>query len=405
MAEPAKTSAQPSAGTSRLGEVARLFLRLGFTAFGGPAAHTALMEDEVVRRRGWIDRQHFLDLLAAINFIPGPNSTELAIHLGLIRAGFAGLVVAGCCFIVPAVLIILPLGWAYVHYATLPAFEPMMAGINAAVVAIVAAACWRFAGPALRDRFTVLLALAAFAVELALQRLPRIQPELIVLALAGLAGAVRHLRGRPKTARTLPIPLLAAGPALGVGGAGLWQLALVFLKIGATLFGSGYVLVTYLQSSVVDQYGWLTGRQLGVAVAVGQFTPGPLTTTATFVGYLRGQALFHNSAGAVAGAFVATLAVFFPSFVFVALLGRLLPYVRANPVVRGALDAMNAAVVALIAVVTVRLGAAALWPINAINVPVAVLSLFALIAWNVNATWLIVAAGLVGIAGKALHIT
>jgi chromate transporter len=391
----------------RLREIALLFLRLGFTAFGGPAAHIAMIEDEVVRRRRWIDRQHFLDLIAAINFIPGPNSTELAIQIGYIRAGFAGLVTAGVCFIVPAVLIILPIAWGYVHYARLPQVQGMLLGVNAVVVAIVANACFRFAQSGIKSRFTLIVALIATVIDGALQRHPRLQPELIVLAGAALAGAWWQLRSRTGGASAGALPLAGAPlrhlflmTASSAGAsAGLLQMAGLFLKIGATLFGSGYVLVSYLQSGVVDHYHWLTQQQLVDAVAVGQFTPGPLLTTATFVGYLRGQQLFGSTGGAVLGAVVATAAIFAPSFVFVALLGPLLPRIRRNPLARGAFDAMNAAVAALIAVVAVRL-ASALWShpasANALTLPLFLLTLVALLRWKVNATWMILLGAVAG---------
>jgi chromate transporter len=400
----------------RIGEVALLFLRLGFTAFGGPAAHIAMIEDEVVRRRKWIDRQHFLDLIAAINFIPGPNSTELAIQLGYIRAGFAGLVVAGVCFIVPAVLIILPIAWAYVHYARLPQVQGMLLGVNAVVVAIVVNACWRFAQSGVKNRFTAVVAAAGIVADAALQRFPWMQPDLIVLAAAALAGILWHARQHKATRQnTAPLivgpllsrstaPLTIAAPA-AAGVAGLLQMAGFFLKVGATLFGSGYVLVSYLQSGVVDRYRWLTQQQLADAIAVGQFTPGPLLTTATFVGYLRGQQLFGDTGGAILGAIVATAAIFAPSFVFVALLGPFLPRVRRNPLARAAFDAMNAAVVALIAVVAVRL-AAALGShhasANALTLPLFLLTLVALLRWNLNATWMILFGAAAGWLGSPL---
>jgi chromate transporter len=383
-----------------------VFTRLGFTAFGGPAAHVAMMEDEVVRRRGWVDHRHFLDLVAAVNFVPGPNSTELAIHLGLIRAGWPGLVVAGACFIVPAVLIILPIAWAYVTYGTGPTADPrvtsMLAAISACVVAIVAVALWRFARSGVTDRFTAAVAALALAGAVALGRYPQLQPELIALAVAAVAGAVWY--GRPRTpggpvAAAAFLPLAAVLPGWGDNVA---RMAAFFLKVGATLFGSGYVLVSYLETGLVDARGWMTRPQLLDAISVGQVTPGPLLTTATFVGYFLGHATFGGGVpGGIAGGALATAAIFLPSFLFIAFLGPVLQRIRHNRYARGALDAMNAAVVSLIAVVTVKLGMAALFPQGRVDVPAVVIAaatLAVLLRWNVNSTWLIAAAAAVGLA-------
>ena len=389
----------------RLREVALLFTRLGFTAFGGPAAHVALMEDEVVRRRGWLDRQHFLDLVSALNFIPGPNSTELAIHLGFIRAGFAGLLVAGACFITPAVLIILPIAWAYVRFGTVPRVQHVMLSITAAVIAILLVAFWRLARSAVKDRFTLAVAVFAVAGAVALRDAAQWQPELVILAVAALAGAIWY--GKP---RATPLPLLAAMPLAGADPAPMARVFLALLKIGATLYGSGYVLVSYLRSTMVEQHGWLTERELLDAVSVGQVTPGPLLTTATFVGYLLGHRTFGTDAGGVLGGLVATAGIFLPSFVFVAAFARVLPRIRANRFARGALDAMNAAVAALILVVTAELAVATLggggaYPgrlaVDPVRTAVTVLSLVALLRFNLNATWVVAAAAVVGLVTPA----
>jgi chromate transporter len=383
--------------SQRLLEVAWLFTRLGFTAFGGPAAHVAMMEEEVVVRRKWIDRQHFLDLVASVNFVPGPNSTELAIHLGLIRAGYAGLVVAGVCFIVPAVLIILPLAYWYVRAGALPQVGAAMGGINACVVAIIAAAAWRFGQTAIRDRFTAALAIVAAAIGFAGARYPQIQPELLALALAAVLGAVYY--GRPRV-RLSAAPLLLPLALSPSQWRDLAAMSLFFLKVGATLFGSGYVLVSYLQSGLVDEFHWLSKRELLDAISVGQVTPGPLLTTATFIGYVLGADKFGGGVpGGVLGAVLATVAIFLPSFLFILALGHVLPRIRANRYARGALDAMNAAVVALIVVVGWRLAAAALFPAGSpdpLGLLIAAASLGAILVWNVNSTWLILTAGLLG---------
>jgi chromate transporter len=372
--------------TEQLIELAKLFTKLGFTAFGGPAAHVAMMEDEVVARRQWLDRTHFMDIVAAVNFVPGPNSTELAIHIGQLRAGFVGLLVSGACFITPAVLIILPIAWAYVAYGRLPKIQSAMTGISAAVVAIVASAMIRFARTAIRDSFSGIVAACALALAIVLRRYTKLQPEIVVLALAALAGAIK-CGGR---LRILHFPMLSLDITA------LSAIAWFFFKIGATLFGSGYVLVSYLQSGLVVQRHWLTNQQLLDAIAVGQFTPGPLLTTSTFIGYLLGHEHFNGGlSGGVVGAIIATLAIFLPSFLFVAILGPMLQRIRHNRYARGALDAMNAAVVSLIFVVLINLGMAALKDWLTILIAIAAL---ALLLWrNINATWIIVAAGFLGL--------
>jgi chromate transporter len=405
---------------SPLREVAALFTRLGFTAFGGPAAHVALMEDEVVRRRGWLDRTHFLDLLAAVNFVPGPNSTEMAIHLGYLRAGWRGLIVGGFCFILPAVLIILPLGWLYVTYAYAspsPHVVAALAGIKACVVAIVAAALVRFARTGVKDRFTAIIAIVAtligFAADPAVTaRLERhhflnagaarsiahLDVDLILLALAAIAGAAWYGRARLPTINASSMPLLAPLAQTLVGPSSEYvRMALFFLKVGATLFGSGYVLVSYLQAGVVDEHHWMTQQQLLDAIAIGQVTPGPLLTTATFIGYVLGHGRFGGGvSGGVSGALLATAAIFLPSFLFIAVIGPILPRIRRHPLARGALDGANAAVVALILVVSLRLGASALH--GPVTIGIAIVSLIALLAWNVNSTWLILGAAVIGVA-------
>ena len=390
----------PAPRAARLREVAGLFTRLGFTAFGGPAAHLAIMEDEVVRRRNWLPRGRFLDLVALVNFIPGPNSTELAIHLGLIRAGYPGLVVGGVCFILPAVLIILPLGYAYVHFGQLTWVVAAMSAINAAVVAVLAVACWRFGRSAVKDRFTAAVAVAATLAAFAARWRQVPHSELMILAAAAAVGAWRGRGGRGAPNRTAAIPaILAATPAatqVAATSITLGGMAWVFLKVGATLFGSGYVLVSYLDAGLVQQRGWMTRGELLDSVAVGQVTPGPLLTTATFAGYLLGYKAFGTDAGAVAGALVATACIFLPAFVFIALLGDLLPRLRDSAIARGALDAASAAVVALIVVVTVDLGWSALG--NPQSMAIAAAATVALVAWNINATWVMLAAALIGVA-------
>jgi chromate transporter len=394
---------EPFAESARgsLGEIARLFTLLGFTAFGGPAAHVALIEDQVVTRRRWISRQHFLDIVSAINFIPGPNSTELVMHLGYLRGGFAGLVIAGACFIAPAMLLILPIAWAYVTYGQLPSVSGMMAMISCAVVAIVAMAAWRFAVPIFKRPPMLMLAIVSAAIAIVLSRYTGVQPELVALAFAAI---VSILMTESKTiglrlpalapfplAAELTIPLPDSEWLRGVG-----SLCIFLLKVGATLFGSGYVLVSYLRSGLVVNHGWMTEPQLLDAIAVGQFTPGPLLTTATFVGYVLGHGRFGGGhLGGAIGAVAATIAIFLPSFVFVAIVGPLLQRIRHHRIARAALEGMNAAVAALLAIVCVQLGISALQNGGTIGALVLAGALIAL-SYKLNATWVILGAIAVG---------
>lgn len=387
-------TAEPQPRSRRLAELALLFTRLGFTSFGGPAAHNALMEQEVVGRRKWVDSTHFMDMMSAVNFIPGPNATELAIHIGQLRAGSWGLVVAGVCFIVPAMLISIPLAWAYVGWGALPRALPVLRSIGAAIVAVVAAATFRFGRTAVKDGRSVVLAVCAAAAALLARKFRLMQPEIPVLLAAAVYGALASRR-KDAGARTLALAL----PALFWGNLGI--LAAGLLKIGATLFGSGYVLISYLQSEFVDQRGWLTQQQLVDTVAAGQFTPGPLLSSATFVGYLLGHLRFKGGViGGIIGGVTATAAIFFPSFVLVAVFGPMLQRLRALGWARGALDAMNAAVVGLMAVAAVRLGITGLLlpgttrP-DLLGIAVFLGSVVGLRA-KINPTWFILAAALIG---------
>jgi chromate transporter len=366
--------------------VAAVFLRLGATSFGGPAAHVALMEDEFVRRRGWLTRAELLDLVGAANLIPGPNSTEVAIHIGHRVAGWAGLVVAGLCFILPAALIVSALAWAYVAYGQLPPVAGVLYGVKPVVIAVVVQALWRLGGSAIHSPLT--LAAAVAAVVLAALGVH----ELLVLFGVGLAVPIVRGLFRPSRAAAPALSLLAT-PALPAAGAaaattfGLWPLFGFFVKVGAVLFGSGYVLLAFLRADLVERYGWLTEQQLLDAVAVGQVTPGPVFTAATFIGYIL---------AGPGGAAVATVGIFLPAFVFVALSVPLLPRLRRSAVAGAFLDGVNAASLALMAVVTVQLGRSAVvdWPTAALAVASAVL----LLRFRVNATWLVLggaAAGLV----------
>jgi chromate transporter len=381
MAEPVERAPRTA-----LWEVARVFLRLGVVSFGGPAAHVALMEEEIVRRRRWLTRESFLDLLGAANLIPGPNSTELAIHIGFARAGWPGLLVAGTCFIVPAAVIVAVLAWGYVRYGSLPAIAGILAGVKPVVIAIVVQAIWNLGRGVLSSRAALALGIAcAIAAALGVH-------ELALLATAGVAmwAVVTWRRSNDGGPRALGAMVLSALPAVGSAPVAftLGGLFLVFVKIGSVLFGSGYVLLAFLRADFVVRLGWLTERQLLDAVAVGQVTPGPVFTTATFVGYLLGGA---------AGAAVATIGIFLPAFVFVAASGPLLPMVRRSAAARAALDGANVASLALMAAVTIQLARTAL--AGPIGIALAVASAVALMRLRVSAAWLVLAGALVGLVG------
>jgi chromate transporter len=373
-----------------LTDLALLFLRLGTTAFGGPAAHIAMMEDEVVRRRRWLSREQFLDYVGATNLIPGPNSTELAIHIGHARAGGAGLLVAGAAFILPAMLLTGAAAWAYVRYGTLPEAAGVLYGIKPVVLAVVAQALWGLARTAVKTRTLAALGILATAAAAGGVH------ELLVLGGAGAAMALLRARppGRSRAATvwltamlgtsTAGTPASAMSTAAGVA-VGTWPLFLVFAKAGALLFGSGYVLLAFLRADLVERLGWLTEAQLIDAIAVGQVTPGPVFTTATFIGYLLG------GPGAAAAA---TIGIFLPAFVFVALSGPLVPRLRRSPTAGSVLDGVNVASLSLMAVVAWQIGGTAL--VDVPTVALAVASLVALVRFRLNSAWLVVAGAAFG---------
>jgi chromate transporter len=393
-------TAPPFNPRARLLEIVRYFTRLGFTAFGGPAVHISMMEEELVERRSWISRPKFLDLIALINCFPGPNSTQLAIALGRHRAGWRGLLLAGFCFISPAVLIILPIAWLYVTYHQLPHVSGALKGIGAAVVAIVLAALARFARSAARTPFTISVALAALALEFLVHRIHLPAGDLAILLLAGVTGAARSAKLRsPKLRALAPSALLPLAAAVLLAIPGPLIMILLFLQIGATLFGSGYVLISYLQTAFVDHRHWLTQRQLLDSIAVGQITPGPLLTTATFVGFILGRDQFHlGLPGSIACALAATAAIFAPSFVLMSILGPWAQKIRAsNPGAR-ALDAMSAAVTGLIAYSALLLSQQALQPPSTRPCAAILLATLALLISlpKFNSTWIILIAAAAG---------
>lgn len=382
MSEPEQPAPVLPSPRGTLGQLAVLFLKLGILAFGGPAAHIAMMEDEVVRRRKWLAREEFLDLLGAANLIPGPSSTELAIYIGYRQAGWPGLVAGGVCFILPAALIVTAIAWAYVRFGTLPAAAGVLYGVKPVVIAVIAQALWRLGRSAVKTASLALLAAAALVASLY-----GVDP-LWVMAAAGVLAA---LAWRLSTGRRLPGigPAALAGAPVAAGTAaaqfGLWPLFWVFLKIGAVLFGSGYVLLAFLRADLVDRLGWLSERQLLDAVAVGQVTPGPLFTTATFIGYLLGRG---------PGALVATVAIFLPGFLLVAASGRLVPRLRNSAPASAALDGVVVASLALMAAVTLQLARAAL--VDGLTLAMAAASAVALIRFRINTVWLIGAAVAIG---------
>lgn len=374
-------TASPAEQSGRLAEAVRYFLTLGFIAFGGPAAHIALMRRDLVQRRKWVTDQEFVDLLGITNLIPGPNSTEMTMHLGAQRAGWRGLWLGGAAFILPAVAIVLVLAWAYVEYGDTPTGEALIYGIQPFILAVVAQAIWGLRTAAIKSWETAVL--AGVVVGLALLGMN----EVILILGAGLLMLLYRLarasgaRGRQTT---FGLITFASTPP----GYSLLELFLVFLKIGSVLYGSGYVLLAFLESDFIDSRGWLTEQQLVDAIAVGQFTPGPVFSSATFVGYII---------DGVPGAMVATLGIFIPSFIFVNLTHPLIPRLRRSTWAAPFLDGVNAAALALMAVVTVTLGREVLddWYTAALFALAAIV----LIRFNPNSAWLVIA----GAAAGLLH--
>ena len=360
----------------RLFEVAIFFLRLGLTSFGGPAAHVAIMHDEMVNRRKWVSEQEFLDLLGAANLIPGPTSTELAIYLGFRRVGWPGLILAGVCFILPAMLIVMALAWGYVRFGATPVVGGIFYGILPVVIAIVAQALWNLGRTAVKNWLTGVLGVAAVLFYFLGMNI------LIILLAAGLIVMAWNNFSRIKR---LPVvgfwlPMTGMGLVIGSVPFSLPGMFLEFLKIGATLYGSGYVLLAYLRADFVRDLGWITDRQLIDAIAIGQITPGPVFTTATFIGYLL---------GGVPGALLATLGIFLPSFIFIALASLLINRLRNSPWMIGFLDGVNVAALGLMLGVTVQLASTAM--IDPITILIVLVSLFLLLRFKINTTWLIAA--------------
>ncbi len=402
----AENAPHARAKRARLRELVALFLKLGTISFGGPAAHVALMETEVVGKRQWLTRQQFLDLLGAANLIPGPTSTEMAINVGFVRAGWVGLCVAGVSFILPAAVITGAFAWAYVRFGALTQAVSVLAGIKAAVIAVIAIAIWRLGKTAVKGvGLAVLggLSLAAFFLG--------VNPIAILFG-GGLLGMLARRAASVRAAAALLIsPLLSRGPfasstprgtltvwlrplgAIAVTSAAVagirpsvYQIGMFFLKVGAVLYGGGYVLLAFLEQGLVQQHAWLTHRQLLDAVAIGQFTPGPVLSTATFIGYILGGA---------PGAAVATVAIFLPSFFYVALLAPVLFRLRQSAWMAAFLDSVNVCAVALMGGVTFRLAGDVLrgWPFWGI----AAAALLVLLRWKLSPAWVVLGGGIAGL--------
>ncbi|MBW4550303.1 MAG: chromate transporter [Aphanocapsa sp. GSE-SYN-MK-11-07L] len=375
----------PQQKQRRLVELATVFLRLGTIAFGGPAAHIALMDNEVVNRRQWMSREKLLDLLGITNLIPGPNSTELAIHIGYERAGWRGLLVAGSCFILPAMLIVWALAAIYDRYQTVPQVEWLLYGIKPVIIVIVLQAVWNLGKKAAKDWPTIVAGLVAIAAYLAGLN------EILVLVGLGIAVMlVKNRLGRTTGAFLLPSLFAQAGTATAVSISWL-SVFLFFLKIGSVLYGSGYVLLAFLQRDLVERNQWLTSQQLLDAVAIGQVTPGPVFTTATFIGYL-----LAGNAGALAG----TAGIFLPAFVLVWVVNPWVPKLRQSTWASGFLDGVNAASLGLMAGVTYTLGRTAL--VDSLTVIVAILAAIAVFRFQLNSAWLVLAGGAIGLVWNLL---
>lgn len=365
-------------------EIIKLFLKLGFVAFGGPAAHIAMFEEEVVVKRRWLDRGHFVDLLGATNLIPGPNSTEMAIHIGYIVRGWRGLIIAGICFIGPAAMMITLLAHLYVQYGEIPEMASSLGGIKVAVVAIILCAVLRLSRTVFKN-----ISLAVLALIVAISAILG-GNEILLILVGGIAGMVwLNWRRRESLLTCVALPWLLtstlACSSTTLTGVSLWKLGFFFLKVGSVLFGTGYVLIAFLQGGLVNDYGWLTEQQLLDAIAAGQLTPGPLLTTATFIGFLL---------AGWSGAVVTTVAIFLPSFLFVLALNPLIPRLRKSPWSAAFLDAVNASAIALMAAVVIELGRATLitWHTWLIFLLATVLSL----KFKIGSPWLVLGSGVAG---------
>ena len=380
---------------NRLTQVAKLFLKLGIIGFGGPVAHIAMIEDEVVKRRQWLTQEHFLDLLGVTNLIPGPNSTEMAIHIGYIYAGWLGLIVAGVCFIFPAVLITGLFAYLYVNYGTLPQVLPLLYGIKPVVLAIIVNAIWGLGKKAIKTRQLLIIAIAVGLIT----GFAKVN-EVVALLLGGILGMIWLCSGNQinlmiigLTTSTFLQTTATVNTAINNHvSVPLWQLGLFFLKVGSVLFGGGYLLIAFLQGGLVEEFGWLTQQQLLDAIAIGQFTPGPVLSTATFIGYII---------AGFPGAIVATLGIFLPSFLLVAALNPFMNPIRNSSWTRPFLDAVNVSAVALMVLTTIQLGMATLIVpktpyVDFLGLGISIISAILAIRYRINAAYLILGGGIIG---------
>jgi chromate transporter len=385
---PDQSTAERAQEQGSLAEIAREFLRLGFIAFGGPAAHIALMEQRFVRERRWVTREKFLDLVGAVSLLPGPSSTELAIYLGQIRGGLLGLIIAGGAFIFPAAILVIGLAWAYAHFGTVPQVAGVLFGVKPVVVVLIAQAIWALGKTALKSRDLAIL--AAVVLVLAIFGAPTIA----LLIGTGVAWLAANYTRKQQEPRALLFPLLQSGvvsipAAISVGSI---SILLYFLKIGAILFGSGYVLLAVLRADLVVRLHWLTEAQLLDAIAVSQATPGPFFTVATFIGYL-----LHGWRGAA----LATAGMFLPAFVYVAITAKILPRLRQSPLASAFLDGVNAAAVALMAFVGWQFARATLVTFPAIAL--AAVSALLVFRFRINSAWVILGGAIAGLLFNFLH--
>lgn len=377
--------------------MARLFIRLSLSAFGGPVAHIAIAEDEIVTRRGWLTREHYLDLVAATNLIPGPNSTEVMIHVGYVLKGIPGAILTGSCFIIPSAILTLVLAIIYTSTGHIPQIEAILWGVKPVIVAIIASVGYRLVRSALRTPVLWLL----FGLSVLAMVLTNIHEVLVMLGAGAIYAVYKAGIGRVGTrsiVSLLWLPVMQT--ASGAASAGLWDIFFYFLKIGSVLFGSGYVLIVYIQQDLVNTFGWLTSRQLLDAIAIGQMTPGPVSTTVAVVGYI-----LAGVPGAVAG----TLGIFLPCFILVILTAPLIPGMRRNPFWSAFLNGVNAGVIAAILVTVIDLAYAAshspdgrAW--SPLAIALTLVSMLLLLRFRVNATWLILFGGVVGLAANVLGI-
>jgi chromate transporter len=392
-------SVVPAPNRTSLVKLAALFLRLGLTAFGGPAAHIAMMQEELIERRRWLTKEQFLDLIGAANLLPGPSSTELAIYIGFRQAGWKGLFLAGSCFILPAFFIVIGIAWAYVRFGHLPQVTAVLYGVKPVVIAIVFQALWHLSRTAMKTRL-----LAGIGIVATISAFAGANPLLMLLGTGLLVGGGQWVVERKKgvgpflvlmlfIVALMTIPLLFRKYIVASSALGLSSLFVVFVKLGSVVYGSGYVLLAFLRSDLVTQRGWLTSTQLLDAVAVGQVTPGPVFTTATFIGYIL--------SGPV-GALVATVGIFMPAFAFVAFSGPLVPRLRHSPIAGAFLDGVNVASMALMTAVTWELGRAAI--VDLITAALVAISAGLLLRFRVNSAWLVLGGAVIGLTISALGI-